>query len=189
MQKIYCYVDESGQDTKGTLFIVSVLVLTKEKENIISKLEIIENQSKKKNIKWHKAKYSYRKNYIEELIKLKELQNSIFFEIFNNGKNYIEFTSYATAKAILKKSKGKDYKTTIFVDGLKKAEIKKFTKGLRDLRIKIRKIRGVRKEENNIFIRLVDSICGLVRDSKQDNNEWAKNAFTKLKNNNILKEL
>jgi len=29
-QKLYCYVDETGQDTAGKIFIVSVVIIEKE---------------------------------------------------------------------------------------------------------------------------------------------------------------
>ena len=37
-QKLYCYVDESGQDTGGKIFIVSVVVTKTEKEKEQSRL-------------------------------------------------------------------------------------------------------------------------------------------------------
>jgi hypothetical protein len=97
-------------------------------------------------------------------------------------------TSFATAKSILKKSMDEKYKATIFVDGFKKKEISIFSRGLKDLRIRIRKIRGVKKDENNAFIRLVDAICGLVRDMNE-NQEWAKKTIEKLKKEKIIQEL
>ncbi|HPN54433.1 MAG TPA: DUF3800 domain-containing protein [Candidatus Moranbacteria bacterium] len=185
--KLYAYIDESGQDTKGLIFIVSILVLEKERENICQILEKIENESGKKNTKWNKSKHKFRKKYIEEITKRDELKNKIFFDTFSDTKKYIELTSFATAKAILKKSSD-NYKVTIFIDGFKKKEIEIFSKGLRDLKIKTRKIRGVKKDENNAFIRLVDAICGLVRDAN-DNNKWAKEAIEKLKKEKLVSEL
>ena len=35
MKKLYCYVDESGQDTKGGFFVVSIVVLEKERDLIL----------------------------------------------------------------------------------------------------------------------------------------------------------
>ena len=37
-QKLYAYVDESGQDTKGSMFVVSVLVLEEERETVLQQL-------------------------------------------------------------------------------------------------------------------------------------------------------
>lgn len=187
-KKLYAYIDESGQDTKGSLFIVSILVTEQDRASLATQLEHIENTSKKHNIKWRKTSHASRKKYIEELLSFQSLKGSIFFDTFHDSKEYIELTSLATAKAILKKSNRDDYKVTIFVDGLKKGEINTFSKGLKDLKIKTRKIRGVKKDENNVFIRLVDALCGLVRD-KNDNGEWATKALAELIKQKIVSEL
>jgi len=187
-KKFYAYVDESGQDTKGTLFVVSVLILENELKEICEELEMIETETKKRNMKWNKAHHEFRKAYIEKISKTEKLRGKIFFETFGGTKQYIELTSFATAKAILKKTNKIDYKVTIFVDGFKKKEVEIFSKGLRDLNIRTRKIRGVKKDENNVFIRLVDAICGLVRDS-EDGNEWARRIVGKLIKEKYVRKL
>ena len=186
-RKLCVYIDESGQDTKGELFLVSVLILEKDREIISEKLGEIEKESGRKNSKWNQSHHRHRKKYIESLLKIKEIENKIFFDIFNDTKEYIKLTSFTTAKAILKKSFS-NYKATIFVDGLKKKEIELFSRGLRDLRIKTRKIRGVKKDENNVYIRLVDSICGILRDS-QKKGTWADEMVKKLLKNKIIRNL
>jgi hypothetical protein len=187
-KKLYAYVDESGQDTKGLIFVVSILILEEERETICTELEKIELESKKKNAKWNKARPEFRKEYIEAIAKMDKLKGRIFFDIFSDTKKYIELTSFATAKAILKKSGNDKYKVTVFVDGFKRKEIEVFSRGLKDLHIRTRKIRGVKKDENNAFIRLVDAICGLVRDMNEDQ-EWAKKAVEKLKKEKLVQEL
>ena len=187
-QKLYAYIDESGQDTKGIIFVVSVLVMEKDKDIIQEELEDLERKSKKKNVKWNKSCHNFRKAYTEGINKLEKLKGKIFFEMFGDTKKYIELTSFSTAKAILRKSSSNDYKVTIFVDGFKEKELNVFSKGLRDLRIRTRKIRGVKKDENDVFIRLVDAVCGLVRDMN-DGNKWAEKSIEKLKNKKFVAEL
>lgn len=46
-QKLYCYVDETGQDTQGELFIVSVVVTKKDREEITQSLEKFEQETGK----------------------------------------------------------------------------------------------------------------------------------------------
>ncbi len=55
-QKLYAYVDESGQDTEGEKFLVSVVVLEKERDKLRSALRAIEKQSGKGLKKWTKAR-------------------------------------------------------------------------------------------------------------------------------------
>ena len=138
-------------------------------------------------MKWNKARSEYRKEYAESLLKIKELKGSIFFEIFSDTKKYIELTSFATAKAILKKTDG-EYKVTVFVDGFTRREIEIFSRGLRDLKIRTRKIRGIKKDENDAYIRLVDTVCGIVRDA-QGGNEWAEKMVEKFAKKKIVTSL
>ncbi len=41
-QKLYCYVDETGQDTESQLFLVSVVVTEQEQEAFARELERIQ---------------------------------------------------------------------------------------------------------------------------------------------------
>jgi hypothetical protein len=54
-QKLYCYVDESGQDTEGELFIVAVVVATEERERLRKICTDIEANSRKGIRKWSKS--------------------------------------------------------------------------------------------------------------------------------------
>ena len=54
-QKLYAYVDESGQDTAGRIFVVGIVVLEQEREKIAQALEHIEERSGKLIKKWHRA--------------------------------------------------------------------------------------------------------------------------------------
>jgi hypothetical protein len=185
--KLYAYVDESGQDTRGTLFVVSVLVASDQHDQIGHELLAIEEASGKRAIKWHRARPEYRQAYVEAIARLKSLKGALFVETFTNATQYSDLTAYAAAKAILSRARD-DYEVTVFVDGLRKNEVPKFGRGLQLLRVRIRKVRGVRRDENNQYIRLVDAICGLVRDAT-DGNHWARQMVDRLKRRDLLSEL
>lgn len=78
-------------------------------------------------------------------------------------------TSYATAKAIIKKAGEREYSVTVYVDGLSETDVAYFGKELKALNIRRRKVKGVRRDENNTLIRLADALCGLVRDARENN--------------------
>ena len=46
-QKLYCYVDETGQDIGSKFFLVSVVILEKERDEIRQKLRELEKLSGK----------------------------------------------------------------------------------------------------------------------------------------------
>mgnify|MGYP001561723993 CR=1 FL=1 len=56
--KLYCYVDENGQDTKGKIFIVSVVVTTKERNELLILCEHLEKITGKRKDKWRQAKHN-----------------------------------------------------------------------------------------------------------------------------------
>jgi hypothetical protein len=150
-------------------------------------LQKVETDSKKFNKKWHTAPYKYRQKYIEILTHNSLLRRSLYYEIFYDNKKYIELTSYATAKAILKRASDQ-YQVSIFVDGFNSKELERFEKGLHDLHIRKKKLRGVKRDENYSFIQLADALCGLVRDAQQGN-PWAKEMLQKFLNKNIVTAL
>lgn len=57
---------------------------------------------------------------------------------------------------------------------MKKTERRAFAVGLRKLKVKIRKVRGVRRDENNILIRLADAVAGFVRDVLEGDEKMEK---------------
>lgn len=182
-QKLYAYVDESGQDTRGLIFVVSVVVLGGERDRIEQRLQEIEERTHKGATKWHKSRHEFRDAYIEALAATAELKRAVFISVYRDSLQYDELTALTTARAVLKKAT-LPYKATIFVDGLSGSALPR----LRDLHVHTKKIRGVRKDENSALIRLADAFCGLVRD-KHDQTPWAVNAYDSLKNAGIIEEL
>jgi hypothetical protein len=163
--KLYAYVDESGQDTIGNFFVVGVLVRDQERDVLRQQLEAIEVRSGKHRKKWQRTRHAERVAYLKDIGQLADLRDGLFYETFTGQTKYLALTSYTTAKATLRRVTGA-YSVTVFVDGLKGAEVEAFRRSLRDLHIKTRKVRGVRRDENNPYICLVDAICGLVRPSR-----------------------
>jgi hypothetical protein len=45
MTKLYCYLDETGQDTEGDLFLVSVVITEQEREALREELVKVEKAS------------------------------------------------------------------------------------------------------------------------------------------------
>lgn len=162
MQKLYCYVDETGQDTLGQLFIVSVVVAEEERERLNQILERIEESTNKGRVKWLKAKDEARVEYIRRVLTSPVFKGKLAFASYQNTTDYLPRTVLTTARAITLHAEA-DYKATVFVDGLPKSQTRWFGRELRHLRIRTKKVRGVRKEEASPLIRLADALCGFVR--------------------------
>lgn len=163
MQKLYCYVDETGQDTEGRLFLVSVLLTSSERERLRSRLKEVEQISGKGARKWTKSTRKQCAKYMEAIISNKDFVDNLFYSKYHDTRAYIDLTILTTAKAVLARAKP-PYQTTIFVDGLKRSERHRFAAGLRRLNVKVGKVRGIRDQSDEL-IRLADAVAGFVRDS------------------------
>ena len=187
MQKLYCYVDETGQDTKGKLFLVCVITLTKkEKEKIEKRLSDIEKETGKGLLKWRKTNFKRRIAYLRAILKIKQLYGCVFSSCFENTRAYVSSINYTLTQAILSKGR-KNYQTTVIIDGLNKKEEERVSKKLKTPRIKYRKIRGAR-DESSPLIRLADSLAGFFRDCKEKQ-PYTKDLYRLMVKRGFVKEI
>jgi hypothetical protein len=186
-KKLPCYIDESGQDTKGVIFLVSVIITEDERDEVVQLLEKIEQQSEKGRVKWMEAKDKARVAYIKAVLGEPKLKGCLNYAIYHNNSDYWALTVLTTARAILACSY-EDYQASIFVDGLPKTLIRAFATELRHLHIRTKKVRGVKKDENNALIRLADALCGFVRAAKSGRQEL-ETLLEKAKVENVVREV
>ena len=182
--KLYAYIDESGQDTAGRFFVVSVVLVGIERDTVMQQLEALELRTGKGRVKWRRSRYSFRQAYIEGLPALASLSGSIFVATFSRTQDYFDLTVEATARAIRAKAQG-EYRVTVFMDGLTRKEQPLFTARLRAHRIARKKVRGVRDEKSSPGVRLADALCGLVRDA-EEGQPWAVEALERLRRRGLV---
>lgn len=175
--KLYCYVDENGQETLGRIFVVSVVVVEEKRDELLKLCEEVEKKSGKGKFKWRKAEYDYRIEYLRNFFEDKRLRGIFRYSIFKRTKGYDAVTIEAIAKAVnWKKPKG-DFTTVVYVDGLSKAKRHEYGSELRKLGIPTSKVQGVTKDENNALVRLADALAGFVRDVLDGDKGEAKRLF------------
>lgn len=171
-QKLYCYADETGQDTEGKVFLVSTIVLEKDvKKELKEKLLSIEKNSSKWKRKWRSTRIENRISYLKGITALEALQHNVFYSIYQDTTEYIYFTAKTTAKAISHKAK-EPYEATILIHALNKKERQRVRKILQENEIKYRKIRGL-SANNSPLIRLADALAGFFRDC-EENQQYTK---------------
>jgi hypothetical protein len=187
MQKLFCYVDESGQDTKGQFFVVAVTIVGKDRDEMRKFLEQIEIDSGKKKTKWRRTKVELKIAYFEKIITSRHFDGSIFCTISRESTTYRDTTIVTIASAINEYRSGERYKASVFIDGLKKSEVKMVGTGLRRIGIHTEKVRGVR-DESDVFIRLADSVAGLARDYF-NKEKFALEIFQKATKKKVIKLL
>ena len=173
MQKLYCYVDETGQDTQGNFFLVAVVIARDERDHLRSQLEEIERATGKGRRKWVLTRDKSRVEYMRRILSLTVLRSHLLYSVYRNAAGYLSLTVHATARAITDCA-ADDYRATVFVDGLPKSQTRWFGKALRELGIRTDKVRGVRREEADALMRLADALCGFVRAGLTGQGEMAE---------------
>jgi hypothetical protein len=164
-KKLYCYVDETGQDTGGKLFIVSIVIADTDRDQIVKQLELIEQSSAKGKVKWIKAKPDANFRYLKLILETKMFGGKLFYSKYRQTTDYVPMTILTAAKAVLAYADAK-YKVIVLIDGLPKSRQRWFGSQLRRLHISTEKVRGVKKEENNALMRLADAVAGFVRQAE-----------------------
>lgn len=172
MQKLYCYVDETGQEEHAPFFLVSVVIFEDERDQAQEILRRIEDTSKKGSRKWNKAKDDRRTKYIELVFGEKLFVGRFFFSVDETRGDYVAATITGTAEAI-KAYAHEDYRASVRIDGLKKSERNRFAVGLRNQGIRTATVGGA-TDETDIFIRLADALCGFLRQALTGRGDFQK---------------
>lgn len=162
-QKLYCYVDETGQDTKGRFFLVAIVITGEEREGLIRELEYIEASSLKGIRKWKNTKPVRRIAYLDMILASQLFIDKISYAIFLDRIDYQDLTISATAKAIISTAPINNYEAVVYVDGLSRTDRFVVGAGLRHRHVKVKRVRGL-TDESSSLIRLADSMAGFVRD-------------------------
>jgi hypothetical protein len=189
MQKLYCYVDETGQDTEGDLFVVSIILTERERDELEKRLEEIERNSGKGKLKWSRAAPEVRLSYMRLICSEFKGKGVLRFSIYQNTRDYDLATMVAISKALHFDGLEKRYKTFLYVDVLTKSKRKWYGSELRKLGISTGKVQGVAKEISNSAIRLADSIAGWVRDAVEGEQGELSMLFEKASKNKTLIEI
>ncbi len=187
--KLYCYVDENGQDTKGRIFIVTVIVIEEKRDDLLKFCEDVEIKTGKGKTKWRKSEYADRLAYLYTFFKNKEFKGAFRYSVFRKTKEYDLVTIEGIARAVNWGKTKEDLTTIIYVDGLSKAKRHEYGSELRKLGVSTYKVMGVAKDENNSLIRLADSLAGFIRDVLDGDSGEAKQLFDRAVKSGVLVEV
>jgi hypothetical protein len=188
MNNIYCYVDESGQDTQGDLFSVSVIMVNtvQLRDEGERRLLSVEKRTGKGIAKWTNTNYVRRENYLRAVTNLTGLKNCIFYAIHIDTRDYISSMADTIVRSIRQHVTDR-YKATIVIDGLDKETVRGIAKRLKQEGVICRKVRGV-KDESSAWIRLADAIAGFSRHA-YENKSYALNLYHEMQQRGFLIQL
>ncbi len=171
MEKLYAYVDETGQDTQGTLFLLAVVVVGDERDILLRWLENVEYETGKHLRSWHKSSHRVRIAYIDRIIESPRFRDAIFYAVYHEARAYRDLTLLTIAKALGTRMGSQRYRATVVIDGLQRGEVRGVAVGLRRIRVPVHKVRGAR-DESNALVRLADAMAGFLRTAEEGDAEW-----------------
>lgn len=167
VQKLSYYVDETGQDTEGTLFIVAMVVAKGDQDTLRTFLSQCEQASGKGKKKWTKATRKQRQAYMESVVQGAAFQGRLFFCRFHETREYLACLCESIARVTTAIAGTLRAPVAIFIDGLGRNERHKVGTLLRRRQITVDKVRGLRDESDEL-IRLADALAGFVRDQLEE---------------------
>lgn len=180
MQKIYCYVDETGQDTvaqkdQGGIFIVALALAEENRDELERLCEQYEKASGKGKQKWHGANTQRRLRYMRQIIGDVHFKGVLCYLKYAETLTKTGFDLYTTLaieKAIRAKAHP-PYVAEVYVDGLSKDKRTEYSVSLRKLGLSRVILHRIRDEQSSALIRLADALAGLVRDAEEGKYEEA----------------
>lgn len=160
-RKIYCYVDETGQDAGSEFFVVVVVAVKSRPEFIVKQLLEFEERVKLGNLKWHKGEHSRRIDFLDLFLGQPSPNLHIYFGKFKKPILYF-FPIVETVAQAIKQYSNQKPQARMYIDGLDKISAKKITNTLRSGGLKLRLVKGVR-DESEPLVRLADRWAGCIR--------------------------
>jgi hypothetical protein len=171
MQKLYCYVDESGQDTvaqsgRKIIFVVAIAVFSANRDELEKVCINYENVSGKRK-KWSRTRRTNRIHYIRLVLNDERFRKSLCFSASGPTMHpdYDARTVLGIAKAITWKNSLKAYTAEVYVDGITQNKQSEYATELRKAGI-----HGVRRvhrgqDESYPLLRLADALAGFIREA------------------------
>lgn len=170
----------------GNLFIVTVAIVGCDREVVRTLLQKVEMSSGKGIKKWTKSTQKQRLSYIQGLLAESHFNAKLFYARFSQSTDYSALVQQAISRSIVA-LKLTSYSATILIDGLSKNERQRVAVGLRRLRVRTEKVRGL-DDENDEFIRLADALAGFIRDFLVNFKDWEE-SFKRLTQKGWLREV
>jgi hypothetical protein len=164
-EKLYCYVDETGQDAATMFFAVVAVVSAEDHDRLRRKLEEIEEAAGTGHRKWHKSRSERRLRYLALMLESRLLQGQIFFGTYRKPTPYF-FPFMETIEGAIKTRANGSYTAKVFIDGIDRQKAAELTNALRDRGVSLQMVRG-RRDESEPLIRLADMWAGCIRAARR----------------------
>lgn len=171
-QKLYCFVDETGQDDRSDYFIVVTIVSASQQQELKEALLQIEQHTKIGLKKWHKLRTPEREAFLATVVQAQLATGEVFFGRYQKPLPYF-LPMLETLVRAIKMIAAEDHQVVVYVDGIDKKKSGELTNALRLKGIKSKYVRSAR-DESEPLIRLADRWAGCIRGRFEGNVEAEK---------------
>lgn len=161
MQKLCCYVDETGQDAGSEFFVVVAIVSSGNQEMIRAQLLEVEEAAQTKHLKWHKTSHRRRMQYLSLILDKHIAKGNVYAAHYRKPLPYF-FPMLEVLKQAIKSTAQKHYRANVYVDGIDRYKAKQLTNALRVSGVSLRIVKN-RRDESEPLIRLADMWAGCIR--------------------------
>lgn len=189
MQKLYCYVDETGKEFGSQKFIVAVVIITEYREELLGLCEQLEQETGKGKLKWGKAKHEPRMKYLKKVFSNRFLFRGLCYSVFPRTVDFDEATIATIVRSISRLKPSEKYSVLIYVDGLTKTKRREYGVAFRRYGLHVQQVRGIQRDENNALTRLADAIAGFAGDALYGSAVEIKTLFAKARRSKVLIEV
>jgi hypothetical protein len=162
-RKLYCYVDESGQDALSRKFVVvAVVVPANLRDTYGEHVRKLEGGASTFGLKWHKTRSDRRIALLESVAKRGIGQGQTYLGLFDKPTPYFLPMVDTIERGITHASEGKRSHAIVLVDGIDRKKSLELTNGLRSRGVRLNYVRSAR-DESEPLIRLADMWAGCAR--------------------------
>ncbi len=163
-RRLHMFLDETGQDTRGRLFLVAAVVIASDRLDATRvKVRSLELRSKKTH-KWSRSSRARRAAFLEALDGGMDFTEGVFWRSFGQGLDYVGWVAEMVAAAA---GQVAPYDAlTVVLDGGNWSEQERVKAALRSRNLPWRKVSEGR-DEGDPLLRLTDSLAGYLRDRQE----------------------
>lgn len=161
-QKIYVYVDESGQDDLSKIFVVVSVVTISNQEQLREELLQVESDANTHALKWNQCRHDRRMEYLLLVLRRRIGAGFVFMGRFKKPVPYFHPVASVIEKAIKQAMGEEKYLAIVRVDGINKKIATALTNALRANGISLKQVKG-KRDEGEVLIRFADMWAGCIR--------------------------
>jgi Protein of unknown function (DUF3800) len=160
-QKLYCFIDETGQDDRSQVFIVVAVISDSAQQELKEALLQMEQQTKLGAKKWHKSRKEEREAFLAKLVEAQIAAGGVFFGKYPKPIPFF-LPMLETLSRAIQMVATEEYQAVVYVDGIDRKKSQELTNALRVKGIRTKHVRSVR-DESEPLIRLADRWAGCIR--------------------------